>query len=71
MPKYKDTVSSEEIKPGENAYYYVTVSWEYETGNDEQDSYWGNQAYDFSEKYSDKESIELDLVISAVQKKQG
>lgn len=67
--KIKIGVSSNEILPGENAYYYVTVSWEYESGNDEQDSYWGNMAYDFYEKNPDKESIELDLVISAVQKK--
>lgn len=66
--KIKIGVSSEEIKPGENAYYYVTVSWDYETGNDEQDSYWGSMAYDFNENNHDKESIELDLVISAVQK---
>ena len=43
--------------------------WEYESGNDEADTYWGTKAYDFHEQYKDKNSIELNLVISAVQKK--
>lgn len=68
--KMRVGVSNSEIQPGEQAYFYVTVSWEYESGNDEQDSYWGNMAYDFHEEYPNEDSIELDLVISAVQKKQ-
>lgn len=61
-------VSEEEIMPSEKAYFYVTVSWNYESGNDEADTYWGNKAYDFYEKNGDKDSIELNLVISAIQK---
>lgn len=67
--KIKIGVSNDEIQPGEQAYYYVTISWEYESGNDDQDSYWGTMAYDFYEENPERESIELDLVISAVQKK--
>lgn len=66
--KIKIGVSASEIAPNEHAYFYVTVHWEYESGNDEQDSYWGGKAYDFHELNPDLESIELDLVISAIQK---
>jgi len=65
--KIKVGVSKDIISPGDEAYFYVTVYWDYESGNDEADSYWGNEAYDFHEVYPDKESIELDLVISAIQ----
>jgi len=68
--KIKVGVSNYDIKPGEQAYFYVEVIWDFESGNDEQDSYWGEQAYEFYKKNPDKESIELDLIISAVQKKQ-
>lgn len=61
-------VSKDEIMPNEKAYFYVTVSWNYESGDDEADTYWGNKAYDFYENNGDKDSIELNLVISAVQK---
>lgn len=66
--KIKLGVSKDEIKPEENAYFYVEVSWDYDSGNDEQDSYWGNRAYDFSELNPDKDSIELNLIVSAIQK---
>ena len=52
-----------------NGLFSVNVKWPYESGNDELDTYWGNEAYDFHEKNKDKESIELNLVISAVQEK--
>ena len=66
--KIRVGVSNDEIAPGEKAHFYVKVMWEYESGNDEADTYWGTKAYDFHEQYKDKNSIELNLVISAVQK---
>lgn len=66
--KIRIGVSKELVTPGENAYFYVTVFWDYESGNDELDTYWGNKAYDFHQDNKDKESIELNLIISAVQK---
>lgn len=66
--KIRVGASKENISPGDNAYFYVTVFWEYESGNDEQDSYWGNMAYDFYEKNPDKDSIELNLMVTATQK---
>lgn len=69
--KIKVGVSNYDLKPGEQAYFYVEVFWDFESGDDEQDSYWGEQAYEFYENNPNKESIELDLVVSAIQKKQG
>ena len=68
--KIRIGVSKEEIVPTDKAYFYVTVSWDYESGDDEADTYWGNKAYDYHKSNSDKNSIELNLVISAVQKKE-
>lgn len=67
--KIKVGVSKQELEPGDSAYFYVTVLWDYESGDDEADTYWGNKAYDYHEKNGDKHSIELNLVISAVQQK--
>jgi len=67
--KIRIGVSKDIIAPNESAYFYVSVSWPYESGDDALDTYWGNEAYDFHEKNKDKESIELNLVISAVQEK--
>ena len=67
--KIRVGVSNDEIAPGEKAHFYIKVMWEYESGDDEADTYWGTKAYDFHEQYKDKNSIELNLVISAVQKK--
>jgi len=67
--KIRIGVSKEQVSPGENAYFYVTVFWDYESGDDELDTYWGSKAYDFHKENPNKESIELNLVISASQKK--
>lgn len=61
-------VSNDKITPGEKAYFFIEVTWDYESGDDEQDSYWGSKAYDFYEENSEKECLELNLIISAVQK---
>lgn len=67
--KIRVGASKNVIQPGEKAYFYVLVLWQYESGNDQLDTYWGNEAYEFHEQNADEESIELNLVISAVQQK--
>ena len=62
-------VSSAEVTPGSNAYFYVSVSWPFESGDDDADTLWGNRAYDYQKNNSDSESIEINLKISAVQQK--
>ena len=62
-------VSAAEVTPGSNAYFYVSVSWPFESGDDDADTLWGNRAYDYQKNNSDSESIEINLKISAVQQK--
>lgn len=60
--------SKEELSPNEGSYFYVTVYWDYESGDDEKDTYWGIKAYDFNKMNPDKSSISINLIITAMQK---
>ena len=48
-------------------YFRVKVSWSFESGNDELDTYWGNLAYHFKEKNPDLPGISLKIKLSASQ----
>lgn len=58
---------------GGNANFIVTVTWPYEsydeegTLTDEIDTYWGNQAYQFKQNYPDSSCILLNVKLSATQ----
>lgn len=58
---------------GGNASFLVTVTWPYEsyddsgTLTDEVDTYWGNQAYQFSREHSSESCILLKVKLSATQ----
>ncbi len=45
----------------------ITVSWPYESGDDTNDTKWGNRAYDFHKNNPDTSSINLMIKITAVQ----
>lgn len=45
----------------------ITVSWPYESGDDANDTRWGNMAYDFHKNNPDMASINLVVKITAVQ----
>lgn len=60
--------SKEELDPKEGSYFYVNVNWDYESGNDELDTYWGTKAYDFNQSNPDESSISIKLIITAIQK---
>jgi len=47
--------------------FSVGCTWPYDSGNDVTDTFWGNRSYVFSENNPDKPSIELTVVISAIQ----
>ena len=57
------------LETGTSAYFYVTVSWPFESGNDALDTLWGNRSYDFHADNPTMDSIELNLRIIASQKK--
>ena len=43
------------------------VSWPYESGDDEKDTYWGSKAYDYKKSNPNESGIKLRLKVSAVQ----
>lgn len=45
----------------------ISISWPFENGNDTEDTYWGNRAYDYHQEYSNIPSISLIIKITAVQ----
>lgn len=55
------------IKPNETGSFTLNVSWPYESGNDEVDTYWGNEAYTFHLNNPDSSSIHIGLKVTAKQ----
>lgn len=55
-----------ELEEG-NTTFEVDVTWDYESGNDELDTYWGKTAATFSEQYPNQPSISLQLKLTVIQ----
>ena len=55
------------IEPNGEEKINITVSWPYESGDDEKDTYWGNLAYNYHQTNPGKPSIVLVIKISAIQ----
>ena len=55
------------IEPNGEEKINITVSWPYESGDDEKDTYWGNLAYNDHQANPGKPSIGLVIKISAIQ----
>ena len=47
--------------------YTLTVTWPYESGDDDTDTYWGTSAYTYKESYPSSPSIELLVKITITQ----
>lgn len=54
-------------KGGGEATITINVAWPYESGNDAEDTKWGNRAFDYNKEHSDLPSISLIVKITAVQ----
>ena len=54
-----------------NEYYSITVSWPYDSGDDDADTYWGNMAYDYHVSNPQAPSIELEIKITATQQEEA
>lgn len=46
----------------------ISITWPYDSGDDEKDTYWGQLAYDYHEKNPTLSSIKLIIKITATQK---
>jgi hypothetical protein len=47
--------------------FSIYVSWPYESGNDEVDTYWGMKSYEYTTNNPEEDSIKLNIKISAIQ----
>ena len=47
--------------------FKIIVSWDYESGDDSKDTEYGNKAYQFYKDNPDEKSIEMNLILKAVQ----
>ena len=61
-------VSNDIINPeGGEESFLLKVTWAYESGNDTEDTYWGNQAYDYQEAHPNDPIITIRIKISVIQ----
>lgn len=49
--------------------FKITVTWPYESGDDETDSEWGRKAYEYYQAHPDSDCIELKMTLKATQNK--
>ena len=50
-----------------NGTFNVKVIWPFESGNDELDTLWGNNSYEFKQNYPDKSGIHIRLKLTVSQ----
>lgn len=48
--------------------FIMSLSWPFESGNDELDTKYGNLAYDYNEEHPNESSIHIELELKAIQK---
>lgn len=60
-------VSDEEIETSNTSSFNVRLSWPYESGNDELDTYYGKKSYEFSQTNPNDNQIEIIVKIKASQ----
>lgn len=57
------------IEENEKGNFKITVTWSFESGDDEADTYWGNKAYEYYSLNPGTQSIILKLELIATQQK--
>lgn len=62
--------ASDEIEAGNGtSNFTITIKWPFESGNDELDTKWGNDAYEYHLEHPNENSIELNIELIATQNK--
>ena len=59
------------VVPNSNAIFSVDVMWDFETNDDELDTYWGEQAYAYNHSHPGDASIQIDLTIKIDQEEEN
>jgi len=62
-----EQTASKKLAPQENSTIEIIVNWEYESGDDELDTKWGNEAYKYNQENPDSKDVELNITIKASQ----
>lgn len=60
-------VSNDIVQANSEETVTISVSWPYESGQDEEDTKWGNLAYTYHSSHLDTPSIDLSIKITAYQ----
>ena len=60
-------VSNDIVQSNSEETITISVSWPYESGQDEEDTKWGNLAYTYHSAHPDTPSIDLSIKITAYQ----
>lgn len=60
-------VSNDIVQSNSEETITISVSWPYESGQDEEDTKWGNLAYAYHSSHPDTPSIDLSIKITAYQ----
>ena len=63
------TVDQDQIEIGDTGTFSVHLNWPYESGNDEQDTYWGKKSYSYKEQFPSEKQIVIVVKMTASQKK--
>lgn len=50
-----------------SANFVATLNWEFESGNDNLDTTWGEKAYEYNRKHPGESSIHIEIIIKANQ----
>ncbi len=64
------TQSSPIVAAGTSESFSLAVSWPFESGDDDADTYWGEAAYDYKLAHPQDPQIEVEIQITAVQTNQ-
>lgn len=67
---FKINVSADdtELAAGTGAgQFNVTIDWQFESGDDEADTYWGTKAYEYYSVNPEEKSVEIEIKLSAKQ----
>ena len=63
------TVDQDQIEIGDTGTFSAHLNWPYESGNDEQDTYWGKKSYSYKEQSPSEKQIVIVVKMTASQKK--
>lgn len=62
-----NTVNGTELQQNSTSTFSISVNWPYESGNDELDTTWGENAYQYYQQNPEGTSLHIEIELSAMQ----